>query len=215
MTKVRQWTLLAVAAVGAVLVTGWFLLIAPVRNETVALEEQSAQQQLAVQSLTSQLAILRGQAADLPAQQARLTELKTAMPEGDELAPLVRMLTTAAEETGVRLRTIAPSPATAGAGQYSQIAMSLSLSGNYFALQQFLGSLEDLPRTFLVTSFALSPEGDLETQALQLSLNGTVLTTVQPVDPAAQAAATPAAATDPAAAEPAPADPAAADAPAS
>jgi type IV pilus assembly protein PilO len=215
MTKVHQWALLAVAAVGAVLVTGWFLLIAPVRNETVALQEQSVQQQLAVQSLTSQLAILRGQAADLPAQQARLAELKTAMPEGEELPRLVRMLTTAAEETGVELRTIALSPATAGAGQHSQIAMSLSLSGNYFTLQQFLGSLEDLPRTFLVTSFALAPQGDLETQSLQLSLNGTVLTTAQPVDPATAPQAAAPAAAGPAAADPAPADPAAADTPAS
>ena len=203
MSKTRQWLALGAAALLAVLSLGWFLVLSPLRSEAAELTARTEEQRAQTAVLTSKLNVLRAQAAELPAQQARLVELQAELPETVALPQLIRLLTTAAEETGVELASMAPSAPVAN-GDVAEVPFTLVLKGNYFNLQQFLSALEDLPRAFLVSGFALAPEGEAGTD-LEMSLTGKVFTRQLPVDPAAAApapgtAGTAAPATDPAAA---------------
>jgi Tfp pilus assembly protein PilO len=183
MSKTRQWLALGGAAVLAVLGLGWFLVISPTRGEAAELVAQTEQQQAQTAMLTSQLHVLRAQAAELPAQQARLGELQEELPETAALPDLIRLLTVAADETGVELSSMAPS-ASVASGDIAEVPFTLVVEGGYFNLEQFLGALEDLPRAFVVGSFSLAPKGEDPT-ALELSLNGKVFTKQMPAGAAA------------------------------
>lgn len=183
MSKTRQWTALGAAAVLSVLSLGWFLVISPMRGEAAELVAATEAQQLHTAALTSQLQVLRAQAAELPAQQARLAELQQELPETVALPDLIRLLTAAADEAGVELTSISPSAPVAN-GTLAEVPLALTVDGTYFNLQQFLGALEDLPRAFLIAGFSLAPQGDDSTE-LQLSLNGKVFTQQLPNGPAA------------------------------
>ena len=203
MSKTRQWIALGVAAVLAVLGLGWFLVISPTRSEAAELTASAEQQQAQTATLTSQLQVLRAQAAELPAKQARLTELQRELPEDVALPELIRLLTAAGADTGVELASMAPS-APVASGEIAEVPFTLVVNGSYFNLEQFLGALEDLPRAFLVSGFSLAPKGEDATK-LQMSLTGKVFTRQVPATPGAPAPADPTAAgsTDPAAAAPA------------
>ncbi|MDP9407646.1 MAG: type 4a pilus biogenesis protein PilO [Actinomycetota bacterium] len=187
MSKTRQWIALAAAVVLAVLGLGWFLLVSPMRSEAAELTSQTEQQQLQTATLTRQLQVLRGQAAELPAQQSRLAELEKELPETVALPELIRLLTAAGAETGVEIVSMAPS-APVASGAISEVPFTLVVNGGYFNLEQFLGALEDLPRAFLVAGFSLAPEAQ-DSSELQMTLNGKVFTKAVPVDAASPAAA--------------------------
>ena len=199
MSKTRQWLALGAAALLAVLSLGWFLVLSPLRGEAAELTTRTEEQRAQTAVLTSKLQVLRAQAAELPAQQARLVELQAELPDTVALPQLIRLLTTAAEQTGVELTSMAPS-APVASGDVAEVPFTLVLRGSYFNLQQFLGALEDLPRAFLVSGFSLAPEGEAGTD-LEMSLTGKVFTRQMPVDPAAAApgAGAPGTVTDPAA----------------
>ena len=198
MTKTRQWIALGLAAVLAVVGLGWFLVISPARSEAAELTASVEQQAAQTATLTSKLQVLQAQAAELPAQQARLTELQRELPETVALPELIRLLTHAADDTGVELTSMAPS-APVASGEIAEVPFTLVVDGSYFNLEQFLGALEDLPRAFLVSGFSLAPQGE-DTSELQMSLTGKVFTRQMPEAAGAPAAADPAAdATDAAA----------------
>lgn len=106
----QKYVALSVVAALVVLAAGWFLLVSPKRGEAAELRTQASSQQSANASLRLQLEVLREQAEDLPAQQARLAEIATKIPATPELPTLIRQLSDAAEGAGVDLVSLAPSP---------------------------------------------------------------------------------------------------------
>lgn len=197
MSRTRQWVVLAVVAAAAVLAVGWFVVIAPQRSAAAAFVEQAEQQRLATQALTRQLEMLRAQAAELPAKQARLAEVDAALPQDAELPTLIRQLTASSEETGVELLAISPGTPVAS-GPYTQVPVSLEVSGSFFPVEQFVSALEDLPRTFAVTGFALSPK-EAGKETLRLTVTGSAYTKGTPAAAAGGTTAGAAAAPAPAA----------------
>lgn len=168
----RQWTLLTVLSMAAILVAGWMLLVKPQHAKASQLNAQATSAQQLNSVLSNQLAALRAASRNMPAQQARLAGIAAKIPSDPELPTLVRTLTSAAQGAGVDLVSIAPSAPTAvtstsptapasgrpttAAPPLSQIQLSLSVKGTYFTIEQFFANLEGLTRALRVTGFTLT-----------------------------------------------------------
>jgi len=108
MSRSRTWTVGAAVLALAVFAAGWFALIGPKRAEAADLQTQAVEQQEANARLQSKIKLLQTQAADLPAQQAKLAEIRTRIPESPGLPALVRSLTDLAQRAGVELYSLEP-----------------------------------------------------------------------------------------------------------
>jgi type IV pilus assembly protein PilO len=216
MTDTRKWSAVAVVLIAAIFAAGWFLLVSPKRTEAADLKAKTVSQEGNNLSLEQKLQELKAQQADLPAQRAELAAIKTNIPDNPALPSLIRDLTAAANKVGADLDALAPSapqpisapgavgaapvPATGAPASTApvlyQVPMTLNVTGSYFELEQFLGKLEGLKRSFLVSSFALAPKASEEAPSdLGLTITGRVFlspdvstTTSTPVTPVAPAA---------------------------
>jgi Tfp pilus assembly protein PilO len=173
----KKWTALAVVAALVILAGGWFLLVSPKRSNAADLRGQAVDKQRSNQGLQTQLAVLKGQAKDLPKQQAKLAAVAAKIPSDPAMPALVRALNKAASDANVELVSMAPgtpSPATAAsagtttattatasagsaAGGLQQISVTLNVVGSYFQVAEYLDRLEGLTRAFRVTGFTLAP----------------------------------------------------------
>src|SRR3954451_10066252 len=113
MDKMRQWTMLTVVGVVAVLGAGWFLAVSPQRHHAAQLRSQAASQQSANSQLQSRVSQLQQQQKGLPAQQRRLNHIATKIPDNPALPPLIRQLSAAADGAGVDLVSLSPANPTA------------------------------------------------------------------------------------------------------
>ncbi len=185
MDKLKQWVALTVVGVLAIAIGGWSLLISPKRSEAADLRTQAEQQISQNFALSAQIRMLKAQAKDLPRQQARLAAVAAKIPDNPALPALVRALTVAADEAGVELATLAPAlpapvvaaPAAAtvtaagvsptavkpvaapavSVGTLQSIALSITVVGGFFQVEQFLDRVENLTRAMKVTAFTLAP----------------------------------------------------------
>lgn len=184
MTRARQWSVLTAVACLAVMAAGWFVLVKPQRGHAANLRTQAAQVDQTNQTLQAQIAHLRAQAKDLPAQQRKLAEIATKVPDSPALPTLIRQLSAAADSAGVNLVSLAPgqpalvqaaavvrpgapaapaapaaSAATASApgALLAAIPLQIQVQGSYFNLEQFFSAVEGLPRAMLVSQFNAAP----------------------------------------------------------
>src|SRR3954462_2020962 len=113
MDKMRQWTLLTVVGIVAVLGAGWFLAVSPQRHHAAELRAKAETQVNANTQLQQRVAQLEQQKKGLPAQQRRLNQIAAKVPDNPALPALIRQLSAAADGAGVDLVSISPaSPAT-------------------------------------------------------------------------------------------------------
>jgi Tfp pilus assembly protein PilO len=161
---------------------GWFLALSPQKSKVSDLQDQTAQQQDANTKLRSQIALLKKQQSQIPAEQARIAQIKNRIPESPQLTNYVRTLTSLAAATHVELVSIAPAAptqvklanaqqqqpapsgaatnagtATAAAPNLSTISVDINVVGDYYNVQQFLSKLEDTNRATIVSSVSLKP----------------------------------------------------------
>jgi Tfp pilus assembly protein PilO len=107
-SKMKQWVALTVVGVLAVLAAGWFLLVSPKRSEASQVRAEVTSQESTNSGLQTQLAMLKAQAKTLPQQQARLAMVAAKIPDNPALPSLIRSLSTAADDAGVELVSLAP-----------------------------------------------------------------------------------------------------------
>jgi Tfp pilus assembly protein PilO len=181
--KLKQWVALAAVAALVILAGGWFLLVSPKRSDAASLRSQTSDKQRANQLLASQLATLKSQAKDLPAQQAKIAAVAAKIPDNGAMPTLIRSLNSAAADTGVELVSLAPgqptavAPAAAAAttptagsttarstaaaasmvGTLQSVGVTLNVVGSYFQVAEYLDRLENLTRAFRVTGFTETP----------------------------------------------------------
>ena len=182
MEKMRQWTMITALSVVAVLVAGWMLVIKPQRSHAADLRGQAAGVEQSNSQLRNQVSALKAQAKDLPKQQARLAAIEKKIPGNPALPSLIRSLSDAADSAGVELVSLSPSAPTALAVQAAavrtptrqtaaktatpaleQIAVTLSVTGSYFNVEQFVSNLEELQRAMIVDGWSLAPGGKAPT----------------------------------------------------
>lgn len=179
MDKLKQWVVLTVVGCLAVLAAGWVLLISPKHAEADDLRTQTTAQESGNANMRTQLAVLRAQAKDLPKKQADLAKVGAQIPGDPALPALVRALNAVSDDAGVELVSILPGPpvpvapagttpagaavpattaaGTAGAGALTSIPLSISATGGYFEVQQFVHGLEGLTRALRVTGLSIAP----------------------------------------------------------
>jgi Tfp pilus assembly protein PilO len=108
MTRARQWSVLTAVACLAVMAAGWFVLVKPQRTHAASLRSQASQVDQSNQALEAQIAHLRAQAKDLPAQQRALAKIATQVPDSPALPTLIRQLSAAADGAKVNLVSLSP-----------------------------------------------------------------------------------------------------------
>src|SRR3954452_19745393 len=127
---------LAMLAVAAIALVGWFGLVSPQRSTASDLDRQigEAHTQLAVAKATTD------SDAGGKASGASAGALARAMPERVEMAGVLRQLQRAASRTDVRLDSVTPQAAATQSG-YSAVPMDVVVTGRYFSVQRFLRRL--------------------------------------------------------------------------
>jgi Tfp pilus assembly protein PilO len=108
MTRARQWSVLTAVACLVVLAAGWFVVVKPQRTHAAGLRDQATAVDQTNQTLQAQIAHLRAQAKDLPAQQRTLAQIATKVPDNPALPSLIRQLSAAADGAGVNLVSLSP-----------------------------------------------------------------------------------------------------------
>jgi hypothetical protein len=141
MTKLptaARWGLFG-AAIVAVLIAGWVLVIAPKRSEAKDLQKQ-------IEDTRAQIA--EAYASRTPSRAptirvAELFKLSRAMPNTADITGLLLQLSNVAAETGVTFQSITPHDPVQ-LGTYQQIGIDLAFQGRFYDLSDFLYRLRNL-----------------------------------------------------------------------
>jgi Pilus assembly protein, PilO len=165
---------LIVLLVIAMLVTAglWFTLIRPKGSQAAAAKADEAAAVTEAESLRGQIAALEQARAGAGRLRARAREARDLFPGKPDLPDLTNALQKVADQAGVNLLSIQPtppaaSPATPG---LAAVATTVTVGGGFFEIEDFLARLENLvkspdptsripPRSVLVRSVSLASGG--------------------------------------------------------
>ena len=154
----RNQLLIGGAAVLVIVLLWWFLLYKPLGDDLSSAQAQTATEQKKTDALQADLARLQSQAKNASQQQALLRKLDAAVPKNPDLAEFIIQANDIAESSGISFLSIAPTPPAAGDGA-SVINMTISISGSFFQLQDYLRQLEQLERLVIVDGISSSSGG--------------------------------------------------------
>jgi len=158
-----------VAAGLLVLAIGWFGLIAPENHKASALNKQTADVQRQIADNLAQLAASKNVAAAPKIRVADVYKLAKAMPSTTDMPDVLIQLDQVAQDAGVQLSDISPTPATADpvTGQQS-FQVSLTVVGDFYTVTDLLyrlrnfvyvrhGALEASGRLFSIDNVSFAP----------------------------------------------------------
>ena len=137
----------------------WFLLWSP-RNKDyndAAAQAQAAQAQ--VDQLQAQYNRLYSIKQQIPRLQASLAKMQVAIPDKPQLDQIILAINGAANQSGVEVDAITPTPPTASGGANAappSIRVSLSVKAGYNELLDFMDRLDALPRIVVIDSVNMS-----------------------------------------------------------
>jgi len=154
----RNQLLIGGAAVLVIVLLWYFLLYKPLGDDLTSAQEQTSAEQKKTDGLEADLARLQSQAKNASKQQALLRKLDAAVPKNPDLAEFIIQANDIAESSGISFLSIAPTPPAAGDGA-SVINMTISISGSFFQLQDYLRQLEQLERLVIVDGISISSGG--------------------------------------------------------
>ena len=135
-----------------------FLLVLPKMGEvsTAQDELQTAEDQEV--TLAAQLNALQDAQAAAPETEQEIAAIDAEIPPTADLPSLFRLLQGAADRSAVDFFSFTPgTPVPNAASSFSTIASQVTVSGGYFAIDEFLFLLETLPRAAKVTTLAVTP----------------------------------------------------------
>jgi len=156
----RRGPIIAGVIIAVVAVLAVFFLVLPKMNEVSKTQEDVAAAEAQETALRAQLASLKEAEANAPQVKAKIAELSNEVPPTADLPALIRLLTAAADGSAVDFFTVAPgTPQLDPTGAFSSIPTTISVTGGYFSLDNFLFRLESLPRAAKVTSVSITPGG--------------------------------------------------------
>lgn len=192
-----------VAAGLLVLAIGWFGLISPQNHKAASLNKQTAAVQTQIADNLAQLAASKSVAAAPKIRVADVYKLAKAMPSTTDMPDVLIQLDQVAQDAGVQLQDISPSPSTADpiTGQQS-FMVTLSVVGDFYTVTDLLyrlrnfvyvrhGELEASGRLFSIDNVSFAPQN-----GHQLGANITLHTYVYGTAPGAAVPAAAPAPTD-------------------
>ena len=161
-----------------------FLMVLPKMSEVGETEDQLRQAQDQEINLAAQLNALEDAQAAAPETELEIAAIDAQVPQTADLPRLFRQLQGAADRAAVDFFSFTPgTPVPNLTGSYSTIASQITVSGGYFAIDQFLFLLETLQRAAKVTTLAVTPSARGEettttsTSTLQLQITVEFYTT--------------------------------------
>jgi hypothetical protein len=186
-----------------VLAIGWFGLIAPQNHKAASLNKQTTAVQTQIADNLAQLAASKNVAAAPKIRVADVYKLAKAMPSTTDMPDVLIQLDQVAQDAGVQLQDISPSPSTADpiTGQQS-FMVTLSVVGDFYTVTDLLyrlrnfvyvrhGELEASGRLFSIDNVSFAPQN-----GHQLGANITLHTYVYGTAPGAAVPAAAPATTD-------------------
>ena len=156
----RRAPIIAGVISAAVALLAVLLLVLPKMGDVSTSEEelQSAEDQEV--ALAAQLDALEDAQAAAPETEQEIAAIDAQVPPTAELPSLFLLLQGAADRSAVDFFSFSPgTPAPNAGGTYSSIASQVTVSGGYFAIDEFLFLLETLPRAAKVTTLAVGQSG--------------------------------------------------------
>jgi Tfp pilus assembly protein PilO len=161
-----------------------FLMVLPKMSEVGETEDRLQQAQDQEINLAAQLNALEDAQAAAPETELEIAAIDAQVPQTADLPRLFRELQGAADRAAVDFFSFTPgTPVPHLTGSYSTIASQITVSGGYFAIDQFLFLLETLQRAAKVTTLAVTPSAGGEettttsTSTLQLQITVEFYTT--------------------------------------
>jgi len=152
-----------------------FLLVLPKMGEvsTAQDELQTAEDQEV--TLAAQLNALQDAQAAAPETEQEIAAIDAEIPPTADLPSLFRLLQGAADRSAVDFFSFTPgTPVPNAAGSFSTIASQVTVSGGYFAIDEFLFLLETLPRAAKVTTLAVTPAAAASTASTTTTSTSTL-----------------------------------------
>lgn len=154
----KRGPLVVGAAVAVVVLLVAFVFVLPkmgqVKDANASLQEAQAQQG----TLGAQLAALKQSQTDAPKNREIIRKVQQAIPPTVDQQGFMLLIQNVAVESSIDIVTITPTtPVFDPATGLSTITNAFSVSGNYFALTEFIFKIETLPRASKITSINISP----------------------------------------------------------
>jgi len=167
---------------GAVLVVALvavFLLVLPTMSEVGETEDRLQETQDQEINLAAQLKALDDARAAAPETELEIAAIDALVPPTAGLPSLFRLLQGAADRAAVDFFSFTPgTPVPNPTGSYSTIESQITVSGGYFAIDEFLFLLETSKRAAKVTALAMTPsaggDGTTTTSTSSLQIQITV-----------------------------------------
>jgi len=154
----RRAPIIAGVIAVAVALLAVFLLVRPKMSEVSTTEDDLQVAEDQEVTLGAQLNALQEAQAAAPETEQEIAAIDAEIPPTADLPSLFRLLQGAADRSVVDFFSFTPgSPAPNTAGTFSTIASQVTVSGGYFAIDEFLFLLETLPRAAKVTTLAVTP----------------------------------------------------------
>ena len=155
---IKKGPVLAMLA-GIVLVL--IMVVALILPKAAAVKSKQAELVTAQQQeseLTLHLAQLKAAAADAPKDRRRMAKLQAEVPPTADLSSLIKQINSSADQANVDFMALAPGPpAVQPNGLVSTIPVQITVNGAFFAVDQFLFRLENLPRASRVIAITMVP----------------------------------------------------------
>jgi Tfp pilus assembly protein PilO len=158
-----------------------FLLVLPKMREVSDTEEELQAAKDQEMALAAELRALQDAQELAPETEQEIAAIDDAIPPTADLPGLFRLLDSAASRAAVDFFSFTPgTPVVHPTSEFSTIPSQVTVTGGYFAIDEFLFLLETLPRAAKVTTIAVtgSPETEATTtSSLQLQMTVEFFTT--------------------------------------
>jgi Tfp pilus assembly protein PilO len=174
----RRTPIIAGVAVALIAVLAFMFLVRPKMSQVseAQVELEAAQDEEIV--LEAQLRTLQDAQAAAPETERQIALIEDQVPPTADLPALIRLLQSAADRAAVDFFSFTPATPVADAtGQFSTISSSITVTGGYFSIDEFLFLIETLPRAAKGVSISVAPGGG--DAAVGTSQTLTLLATVE------------------------------------
>ncbi|MEO8291932.1 MAG: type 4a pilus biogenesis protein PilO [Actinomycetota bacterium] len=155
----RRTTVIAGVVMAGLVLLAFLFLVSPKRAQVsqaqTALEEAQAQNG----TLRSQLGSLKQAEIEAPANRKLIRRVEQQLPPTADPQGFILLLKNAADKAGVDLTQQTIGAPVAGANGVTTIPITVSLTGTYFSLDEYLFQLETLPRAAKVSAISMAPAG--------------------------------------------------------
>lgn len=174
----RRAPLIAGAVAIVVAILAVMLLVLPKMGQVSEAQDELQAAQDQELALEAQLRSLEAAQEQAPETERQIALIEDQVPPTADLPTLFRLLDSAADRSAVDFFSFTPgSPITDPTAQFSTISSQVTVTGGYFALDEFLFLMETLPRAAKVVSIAVAPSAAPETatsSTTSLQLQATV-----------------------------------------